>query len=119
MSDREKVVQALEICASREPGKYTCDKCPYETRVDGDGCEVNLMLDAMDLLKEQEAKQIVRKQCKKEYEDGSIDYFAEWYCPHCKLLILRGYDNPSIKFCYKCGKPILWEIPVKWKVEWE
>ena len=56
MSDLEKVVQALEICASREPGKYTCDKCPYETRVDGDGCEVNLMLDAMDLLKEQEAE---------------------------------------------------------------
>jgi hypothetical protein len=65
-----------------------------------------------DLLKEQEAvepKQIIRKQCKKEHEDGSIDYFAEWYCPHCNMLILRGFDNPSIKFCYKCGKPILWE----------
>ena len=65
--------------------------------------------DAATLLKEQEAKQIVRKQCKKEHQDGSIDYFAEWYCPHCKLLILRGFDNPSIKFCYKCGKPISWE----------
>lgn len=63
-------------------------------------------------LKKQEAvepKQIIRKQCKKEHEDGSIDYFAEWYCPHCNMLILRGFDNPSIKFCYKCGKPILWE----------
>ena len=66
--------------------------------------------DALKLLKEQEEpKQIVRKQCKKEWEDGSIDYFAEWYCPHCNMLILRGFDNPSIKFCYKCGKPILWE----------
>lgn len=67
---------------------------------------------ALELLKEQEAvkpKQIIRKQCKKEHEDGSIDYFAEWYCPHCNMLILRGFDNPSIKFCYKCGKPILWE----------
>ena len=71
------------------------------------------------LLKEQEAKQIVRKQCKKEHEDGSIDYFAEWYCPHCKQLLLRGFDNPSIKFCYKCGNPILWEMPVKWEVKWE
>ena len=61
------------------------------------------------LLKEQEAKQVIRKQCKKEHDDGSIDYFAEWYCPHCNMLILRGFDNPSIKFCYKCGKPILWE----------
>ena len=33
-------------------------------------------------LKEQEAKQVIRKQCKKEHDDGSIDYFAEWYCPH-------------------------------------
>lgn len=65
---------------------------------------------AIALLKEQEApKQIIRKQCKKEHDDGSIDYFAEWYCPHCNLLILRGFDNPSIKFCYKCGKPVLWE----------
>ena len=64
---------------------------------------------AEELLKEQEAKQVIRKQCKKEHEDGSIDYFAEWYCPHCNSLILRGFDNPSIKFCYKCGKPILWE----------
>ena len=51
--DRENVVKALGLCARREPGKYTCNKCPYETRVDGDGCEVNLMLDAMALLKEQ------------------------------------------------------------------
>lgn len=67
---------------------------------------------AEELLKEHEAvkpKQIIRKQCKKEHEDGSIDYFAEWYCPHCNMLILRGFDNPSIKFCYKCGKPILLE----------
>lgn len=65
-----------------------------------------------EMLKEQEAvepKQVVRKQCKKEHDDGSIDYFAEWYCPHCNMLILRGFDNPSIKFCYKCGKPILWK----------
>lgn len=67
------------------------------------------MMEGICLLKEQEEpKQIVRKQCKKEYEDGSIDYFAEWYCPHCKSLIVRGFDNPSIKFCYKCGKPIDW-----------
>ena len=62
------------------------------------------------MLKEhEEPKQIVRKQCKTEHSDGSIDYFAEWYCPHCNSLILRGFDNPSIKFCYKCGKPVLWE----------
>lgn len=110
MPDREKVIQglfdAIGIIHGYIPKRYW-----------GDGEQA--CRDAITLLKEQEAKQIVRKQCKKEYEDGSIDYFAEWYCPHCKLLILRGFDNPSIKFCYKCGKPILWEMPVKWRVKWE
>ena len=56
-----------------------------------------------------EPKQIIRKQCKTEHSDGSVDYFAEWYCPHCNMLILRRFDNPSIKYCYKCGGPIVWE----------
>lgn len=72
MPDLEKVVQALEICSGQEPGKYTCYKCPYEIRVDGDGCDVNLMLDAIDLLKRQEteiqqlklALDIVKGTCK-------------------------------------------------------
>ena len=58
MPDRDKVVEALEICTSREPGEYTCNKCHYETRVDGDGCEVNLMLDAIALLKAYEAERL-------------------------------------------------------------
>ena len=110
--DREKVFDAFRNCIT-EP---KCKDCPWED------CErfeckrtdipISLGLDILKLLKEQEAvepKQVVRKQCKKEHDDGSIEYFAEWYCPHCNMLILRGFDNPSIKFCYKCGKPILWE----------
>lgn len=108
MPDRENVIKGLEICVNRVPGKYECYKCPYE--IDGNDCEINLTKDAITLLKEQEEpKRIIRKQCKKEHEDGSIDYYAEWYCPHCNMLILRGFDNKSIKFCYKCGKPITWE----------
>jgi len=64
---------------------------------------------AMAMLKEQEPKQIIRKQVNRENSDGSISCFAEWYCPHCNMLILRGFNDPSIKFCYRCGKPILWE----------
>lgn len=114
MTDLEKVIKGLEICS--EHGSWhglDCElneaykDCPY--RGCETGCIVTIAKDAIKLLKEQEAKQIVRKQRKKEHEDGSIDYFAEWYCPHCSSLIARGFDNPSIKFCYKCGKPILWE----------
>ena len=61
----------------------------------------------------QEAKQVIRKQCKKEHDDGSIDYFAEWYCPHCNSLLKRGFDAAWIEYCFKCGKPITWERSVK------
>lgn len=67
----------------------------------------------MAMLKEQEPKQIIQKLETLEYSNGSFNYFAEWYCPHCNMLILRGFNDPSIKFCYRCGKPILWEKTVK------
>lgn len=107
MADIEKVIKGLHYCTKLYLG---CKECPYFGESDGKAsCECKLKTDALELLKEQEAKQVIRKQCKKEHDDGSIDYFAEWYCPHCNSLILRGFDNPSIKFCYKCGKPVLWE----------
>ena len=59
MPDLEKVINGLEICVDREPGKYTCNKCPYE--IDGNYCEINLAKDALSLLKEQEA---VKKCCR-------------------------------------------------------
>jgi hypothetical protein len=97
MPDREKTIRVLETML------MTSHTSLSETELDA-------IRTAVELLKEQEGpKQIVRKQCKIEHNDGSVDYFAEWYCPHCKSLIVRGFDNPSIKFCYKCGKPILWE----------
>ena len=106
--DREMVRKALECIA--EDRQKSCTGCEYSIFGLYPFCVHNIARDALALLKEQEEpKQIVRKQCKKEHEDGSIDYYAEWYCPHCNLLILRGFDNPSIKFCYKCGKPVLWE----------
>lgn len=107
MSDFDKVIKGLETCIDREPGKYTCNECPYE--IDGNSCELNLAKEALALLKEQEAKPIIRKQAKKEYEDGSTEYFAEWYCPRCNQLMNRGFDTPWIKYCYNCGKPIIWE----------
>lgn len=64
---------------------------------------------AEELLKERKPKQIIRKQVKLSWDDGSVEYFAEWYCPHCKSLLGRGFDNKWIEFCPKCGKPISWE----------
>lgn len=103
MPDREKVIKALECCAY----KQNCIKCPY---FKGNAtCMDDKDKDALELLKEQEPKKIIRKQGKRENSDGSIDFFGEWYCPHCGKLLNRGFDLPWIEFCYKCGKPILWE----------
>ena len=65
MPDREKVIKGLEVCIDREPGKYDCYKCPYET--DGNDCEINLSKDALALPKEQETQ----NGC--EHKDGGQD----------------------------------------------
>lgn len=49
MIDREKVLKGFEHCQNSG-----CNGCPYYT--EGDGCECKLDLDAMELLKEQDAK---------------------------------------------------------------
>lgn len=106
MPDREKIIKGMETCISQ----YECslDNCPYYINESG-LCWDRLMTDALALLKEQEAKSIIRKQCKREYPDGTVEYFAEWHCPHCNYPVTCGFDAPWIKYCCKCGKPILWE----------
>ena len=61
MPEREKVIKALEICVNRVPGKYVCNKCPYE--IDGNDCEINLTNDAITLLKEQKTRGKNRFPC--------------------------------------------------------
>lgn len=106
MPDREKVIKALETCANREPGEYTCNKCPYEARVDDDGCEVNLALDALALLKEQEPVEPYADFCGHDV----------WRCGNCGAAIFYFHNDASdedekefSKFCTHCGKPVKWE----------
>lgn len=61
------------------------------------------------LLKEQEPKKIIRKQMSYEHPDGAITYYAEWHCPHCNKVVQKGFDSPWLKYCFNCGKPILWD----------
>lgn len=75
MPDREKVIKGLRICIDRVPGKYTCDKCPYETH--GNECEIDLSEDALTLLKGQ--PEIVRcKDCKYAAPDMACSHESEW-----------------------------------------
>lgn len=131
MIDTEKIINALENCTQYHDTCINCEYNKYAT------CKTSLMIDALatlkeqeeqiknrdeslekareeikwlrEMLKDQEPKQIIRKQGKRENSDGSIDYFAEWYCPHCGELLNRGFDAPWIEFCYKCGNAVKWE----------
>lgn len=110
MIDRKKVVKGLECCFAAA----NCDGCPYEIerrkiplKTPENHCPI--LDDVLVLLKAQEPKQIIRKQGKQENSDGSIDYFGEWYCPHCGKLLNRGFDLPWVEFCYKCGGAVKWE----------
>ena len=86
MADRVKVIKGLEICANRVPGKYDCNKCPYE--IDGNYCEINLTNDAIALLKEQE-----------EIRHGEWKWSHGGECSEC------GYHNSNFdyKYCPMCG----------------
>lgn len=48
MTDREKVLKGLEMCASE---RIQCRDCPY--RPDGVKCDKQLMTDAIRLIREQ------------------------------------------------------------------
>ena len=68
-----------------------------------------IMRKAYYMLKEQEPKKIIRKQMSYEDPDGTITYYAEWHCPHCNKVVQKGFDSPWLKYCFNCGKPILWD----------
>lgn len=106
MLDREKVLKGMEHCVTESD----CRECVYFEQMKGryDGYKCDCIADALAMMKKQEPKQIVRKQGKHENSDGSIDYFAEWYCPHCGKLLNRGFDLPWIEFCHKCGGAVKW-----------
>ena len=95
MPDREKVIKGLEVCVDRVPGKYTCNKCPYET--DGNDCEINLTKDAAALLKEQEAKP-------QRYKENDI--FLIPICPNTEC---NAVMNQYWHYCPYCGTRFAWD----------
>lgn len=89
MADIKKVIKGLEYHLKELSVGKTCFKCPYC----GDNpCEIHLIADALELLKEQEA---VKPRVST----------VEQRCGNCnKVIEMDGW-----KACPWCGKPILWE----------
>ena len=90
MTDREKVVKGLEVCT--QPG--SCRECPYWRVYDStiEQCVKELMLDALELLKEQEME---FEPC---YDPATYTY----NCGYCGCY----FDRCVYNYCPKCGRKV-------------
>ena len=87
---REDVISGLEKCAASECN----EKCPYNGI--NYGCRPRLMLDAAELLKEQEAVEPIPPT-----DDSDL-----WRCGYCNSQIFRCTHQ---RFCHECGRKVKWE----------
>ena len=104
MPDREKVVNAIDICL----GHGKCDDCGY--RIKGGystmDCRKPMMRDALALMKEQEAVEPKTEPSAKGY----------WFtCGVCGWWLFEVRDTvhfddrKRIHFCASCGRSVKWE----------
>lgn len=91
MADREKVEQGIKACWSKY-FYHSCLDCPYMINRDDEKCVERLGTDALELLKEQEAKTGYWidsagnnrcSNCGAEYSDLYPDYVNTHFCPNC------------------------------------
>jgi len=112
--DRENVIKGLEgIFRCVSPVTYTCGDCPYQdNRV---GCKRRALSDAIALLKEQEAKKVIKQtyhvMMNRDYENPVVVTRYDWLCPTCKSLLCRDIDviDDNYHFCKVCGQAVKWK----------
>lgn len=96
MPDREKVIKALACCVFPVSKGF-----PYQSHIADEGCEVDecpyrddcdqMLLDAMELLKEQDPVKPIRLE-------------NWWKCSSCS-----GNIVANMNYCPRCGKAVKWE----------
>lgn len=99
MTDREeKVVKGLECCVRTIEDCECADNCPYEIQCWYGTMYLDLMRDALELLKAQEpAAPVVHANWTSH---RTVEHDGEWYCSAC------GYEPTvfeGMPFCAKCG----------------
>ena len=114
--DREKVIKGLNNCSIQND--FGCQGCPYfESRKQygHEWCTTELTQDALALLKEQEAKQVIKQtyhvMTNRDYENPVEVTRYDWLCPTCKSLLCRDIDviDDNYHFCKVCGQAVKWE----------
>ena len=104
MPDREQVIKALACCVFPVSKGF-----PYQSHIEDKGCEAaecpyrddcdQMLLDALELLKEQEPKPV-------KFSENAYGYKI-YYCPKCG----RWFEFPSnkSKYCDQCGQAVKWD----------
>lgn len=108
MPDVEKVIKGLETCYCL-PSK--CEDCPYHDLPDEQSCKDVLCLDAIALLKEQEARE-PHYTTLRYLVDGIEVAVRHPECPRCIEKGLMLWDAEIEKgqaFCKRCGQAVKWD----------
>ena len=101
MHDKEKVELGIKACWS-EYFSHKCFDCPYVSDRNDRKCVERLGTDALAMLKEQEAVELV----KWIYPSDIIGFGR---CPHCNSLWDYSLiSNRFFKHCPRCGKAVKW-----------
>ena len=100
MTDREKIIKAIEICYTVG---HNCTECPLFNE---DDCNDRLMRDALALLREQEPVEPKVSEWLEDSDPGQ-EYGTTWACRKCMHSIHEPYIwnpyNSGYKYCFHCG----------------
>ena len=113
MADIEKVIKTYECC--RNSWRRNCDDCPIKKDCCHDGLPEFAIGYALELLKEHEAKQVIKQtyhvMMNRDYENPVEVTRYDWLCPTCKSLLCRDIDviDDNYHFCKVCGQAVKWE----------
>ena len=104
MELREKVIKGFECCLpmTTKDGQADCKNCPYDRPItlEGGVCECihELMIDALELVKKQDAGKV-------NITITQSDGWKEGNCPFCGMKVDNFYNWT---FCGTCGRELIW-----------
>ena len=105
MDKRERVIYDIERCICHVPD--ACRDCSKDKEACGItfACMEELLKDAMELLKEQDAIEPKKVNRYMDSDEKGNPFIVETYdCGNCgKELLLNA------KYCHECGKAVKWD----------
>lgn len=104
MIDREKVINGLEYHLKELSVGKTCFECPY---CGNNPCEIQLITDAIVLLKAQEPVKTEPVRFRIFRAGGSRYTFWGYVCDGCGYKTSEAHTN--WRFCPECGRKVKWD----------